>query len=32
MMTSLAPYVGVDFGEGQDAVFDPDTMLCTYAD
>jgi hypothetical protein len=32
MMTSLAPYVGVDFGDGQNAVFDPETMVCTYAD
>jgi hypothetical protein len=26
------PYVGVDFGEGRNALFDPDTMLCTYSD
>lgn len=32
MMSSLAPYVGVDFGDGKNAVFDPGTMICTYAD
>jgi len=26
------PYVGVDFGEGRNAQFDPRTMLCIYSD
>src|SRR5262249_42097167 len=26
------PYVGVDFGGGANALFDPRTMMCTYSD
>ncbi len=26
------PYVGVDFGDGRNAQFDPATMVCIYAD
>ncbi|RKH00823.1 hypothetical protein D7X32_22295 [Corallococcus carmarthensis] len=26
------PYLGIDFGQGQNAVFDPVTMLCIYSD
>lgn len=26
------PYVGVDFGDGRHALFDPDTMICIYSD
>ncbi|MCY1044538.1 hypothetical protein OV208_24675 [Corallococcus sp. bb12-1] len=32
VMSSLPPYVGVDFGDGDNATFDPDTMLCTFSD
>jgi len=32
MMSTQAPFVGVDFGDGQNAVFDLRTMICTYAD
>jgi hypothetical protein len=32
MMQGRAPYVGVDFGAGRNAVFDPTTMICTYSD
>lgn len=32
LMKTIPPYVGVDFGEGANAVFDPVTMICTYAD
>jgi hypothetical protein len=32
MMQTIPPYVGVDFGEGRNAVFDLTTMICTYSD
>jgi hypothetical protein len=32
VMQASPPYVGVDFGNGANAVFDPVTMICTYAD
>jgi hypothetical protein len=32
MMMTLWPYVGVDFGEGANAVFNPMTMVCIYSD
>ncbi|WP_147446606.1 hypothetical protein [Corallococcus sp. CA047B] len=32
LMHSTPPYVGVDFGRGRNAVFDPVTMLCLYSD
>jgi hypothetical protein len=32
VMSSLPPYVGVDFGGGNNALFDPDTMICTFSD
>ena len=32
MNHGVYPYVGVDFGSGRNALFDPDTMLCTYSD
>jgi hypothetical protein len=32
MMAGGYPYVGVDYGAGRNAVFDPLTMVCTYAD
>jgi hypothetical protein len=32
MMEGGYPYVGVDYGTGRNAVFDPLTMVCTYSD
>ncbi|CAM3347063.1 hypothetical protein G4177_34100 [Corallococcus sp. ZKHCc1 1396] len=32
VMSPLPPYVGVDFGGGDNAMFDPDTMICTFSD
>lgn len=32
VLSTEYPYVGVDFGEGAHAVFDPMTMICTYSD
>lgn len=32
IMQTTPPYVGVDFGEGANAVFDPKTMICLYSD
>lgn len=32
MMTPLPPYVGVDFGDGRNAIFNVHTMICDYAD
>jgi hypothetical protein len=32
MAHGVYPYVGVDFGHGANALFDPDTMFCTYSD
>ena len=32
MMTTIRPYIGVDFGGGANAVFNPDLMIMTYAD
>ena len=32
MMMSVWPYVGVDFGHGANAVFNPTTMVCIYSD
>jgi hypothetical protein len=32
MAHGVYPYVGVDFGGGANALFDPDTMICTYSD
>jgi hypothetical protein len=32
IMQTKPPYVGVDFGHGANAVFDPQTMICTYSD
>ena len=32
MMQTTYPYVGVDFGDGANAVFDPKTMFCVYSD
>lgn len=32
IMQTTPPYVGVDFGNGANAVFDPRTMVCIYAD
>jgi len=32
IMQTTPPYVGVDFGNGANAVFDPHTMICIYSD
>jgi len=32
MAHGVYPYVGVDFGGGANALFEPRTMLCTYSD
>ncbi|CAM4313508.1 hypothetical protein COEX109129_17940 [Corallococcus exiguus] len=32
MRRTVPPYLGVDFGDGQNAVFEPVTMLCVYSD
>ena len=32
MGSSTYPYIGVDFGDGHNAHFDPDTMICTDSD
>lgn len=32
MAHGVPPYVGVDFGGGAHAMFDPTTMICTYSD
>jgi len=32
MAHRVYPYVGVDFGGGANAIFEPRTMLCTYSD
>ncbi len=32
MAHRVYPYVGVDFGSGSHALFDPRTMICSYAD
>ena len=32
MAHGVYPYVGVDFGGGANAFFDPRTMICTYSD
>ena len=32
MAHGVYPYVGVDFGGGAHALFDPRTMICTYSD
>lgn len=32
LIQTTPPYVGVDFGDGANAVFDPVTMICTYSD
>jgi hypothetical protein len=32
MAHGVYPYVGVDFGNGANALFDPRTMICTYSD
>lgn len=32
MAHGVYPYVGVDFGGGANALFDPSTMMCTYSD
>lgn len=32
VMQTEPPYVGVDFGNGANAVFDPRTMICKYSD
>ena len=32
MMMTVWPYVGVDFGSGANAVFNPVTMICIYSD
>jgi hypothetical protein len=32
MRRTVPPYLGVDFGQGQNAVFDPVTMICIYSD
>lgn len=32
MMYGLPPYVGLDFGGGANAVFEPTTMVCIYSD
>jgi hypothetical protein len=32
MAHGVYPYVGVDFGGGANALFDPRTMFCTYSD
>jgi len=32
IMQTTPPYVGVDFGNGANAVFDPRTMICVYSD
>lgn len=32
MAQGVYPYVGVDFGNGANAFFDPRTMICTYSD
>jgi len=32
MAHGIYPYVGVDFGNGMNALFDPSTMYCTYSD
>ncbi len=31
-MQSVRPYIGVEFGNGANAVFEPRTMWCVYAD
>lgn len=32
MAHGIYPYIGVDFGGGANALFDPRTMFCTYSD
>jgi hypothetical protein len=32
MLTTVAPYVGLSYGHGRNAVFDLETMACTYVD
>jgi hypothetical protein len=32
MAHGVYPYIGVDFGGGANALFDPRTMFCTYSD
>lgn len=32
MAHGVYPYIGVDFGGGANALFDPRTMICTYSD
>jgi|KBSMisStandDraft_5_1062788.scaffolds.fasta_scaffold73669_3 hypothetical protein len=32
MASGVYPYVGVDFGGGANALFDPASMMCTYSD
>jgi hypothetical protein len=32
IMMTIPPYVGVDYGEGRNCVFDLGSMKCTYAD
>ncbi|RKH49734.1 hypothetical protein D7Y23_15790 [Corallococcus sp. AB050B] len=32
MRRTVPPYLGVDFGQGQNAVFEPVTMFCIYSD
>lgn len=32
VMANTPPYVGLDFGNGANAVLDPETMICVYAD
>ena len=32
IMSTNPPYVGADFGEGRNAIFDLTTMICTYSD
>ena len=32
MAHGIYPYVGVDFGEGRNAFFNPNTMVCKYSD
>ena len=32
MGSTAYPYIGVNFGQGRNADFDPDTMICTYSD
>ncbi|WP_147445492.1 hypothetical protein [Corallococcus aberystwythensis] len=31
LLRSVPPYVGVDFGQGRNAMFDPVTMRCVYS-